>query len=189
MRPFQGAFRKLPVLAVLAALSLGGCEPSRGLEALALLDDLSAGPSADHGGQGVRREAITYRVDGRLHQGDFYHTADIPNAPLVLVPGAAVEGKDSPLLVALAGSLARARFAVLVPDIANVRQLKVSAADALEVGAAIRASIGANRRQRRSRRWRGGGFLCGRAGTARGPETAGPRSHALYRRRRRLLRP
>jgi len=123
---------------LLAALSLGACSPTRGLEALALLDDLAAGPFASTDGAEIRREAINYQVDGRRHQGDLYHTVGLPNAPLVLVPGAAVEGKDDPLLVALARSLARVRFAVLVPDIANVRQLKVGAADALEVAAAIR---------------------------------------------------
>ncbi len=141
MRPLKGTLPRLSTLAVLAALSLGGCSPSRGLEAWALLDDLAAGPFAREAGPGepeVRREAIAYEVDGRRHQGDFYRAVDPPGAPLVLVPGAAVGGKDDPYLVATARSLARARFAVLVPDIANLRQLKVAAADASEVGAAIR---------------------------------------------------
>ena len=40
-------------------------------------------------------------------------------------------------LVAFAKSLARAQFLVLVPDIANTRALKVSAADSAFIGDAI----------------------------------------------------
>lgn len=121
-------------LALLVALLLSGCSPTRGLEAWALLDDLATSSGAPE----VRREAIAYDVDGSRHQGDLYHTVGRPGAPLVLLPGAAAGGKDDPRLIATARSLARVRFAVLVPDIANVRRLKVAAADALEVAAAIR---------------------------------------------------
>ena len=49
---------------------------------------------------------------------------------MVLVPGVARQGKDDPRLVAFANTLARARFEVLVPDLAGLRDLKVGAGDA-----------------------------------------------------------
>ena len=68
--------------------------------------------------------------------GDLYwpHGAE---AALVLVPGVVPEGKDDPRLVELAQTLVRARFAVLVPDIANLRAQKVSPEDARAIAAAI----------------------------------------------------
>ena len=53
------------------------------------------------------------------------------------MPGAAQAGKDDPRLQALATSLARARFLVLVPDLDGPRQLKISAADADGIADAI----------------------------------------------------
>ncbi len=55
----------------------------------------------------------------------------------MLVPGVVPEGKDDPRLVALAQTLARARFAVLVPDIASLRAQKVGPEDARAIAAAI----------------------------------------------------
>src|SRR3970282_281862 len=46
---------------------------------------------------------------------------------------AAPAAKDDPRLVAFATTLARARFLVLVPDVAGLRQLRVRAADAREI--------------------------------------------------------
>jgi pimeloyl-ACP methyl ester carboxylesterase len=57
---------------------------------------------------------------------------------MVLVPGVTPQGLDDPRLVAFAGSLARAGFLVLVPDIANLRALKVRASDAVPIADAVR---------------------------------------------------
>ena len=48
---------------------------------------------------------------------------------MVLVPGVSPAGKDDPRLVAFAATLARARFRVLVPNLANLRELKVRPED------------------------------------------------------------
>jgi len=54
-----------------------------------------------------------------------------------LVPGVVKNAKDDPRLVAFATTLARARFAVVVPELAGFRALQVHASDAAEIGAAF----------------------------------------------------
>jgi pimeloyl-ACP methyl ester carboxylesterase len=87
------------------------------------------------------RIAVAYRIDDRRRRGDLYF-GDAPRAGIVLVPGVARGGKDDPRLVAFANTLARARFAVLVPDIATLREVKVSPDDAREVADAVRHLAG-----------------------------------------------
>jgi pimeloyl-ACP methyl ester carboxylesterase len=58
---------------------------------------------------------------------------------MVLLPGAARTGKDDPRLVALATSLARSGWLVLVPEIAGLRSLQVTADDAVAIAAAVRS--------------------------------------------------
>jgi hypothetical protein len=70
--------------------------------------------------------------------GDLYWPGDRAEAALVLVPGAVEEGKDDPRLVAFANTFARARFAVLVPEIPGLRSQRLSPEDARPVGTAIR---------------------------------------------------
>jgi pimeloyl-ACP methyl ester carboxylesterase len=57
---------------------------------------------------------------------------------MVLVPGAAVLGRDEPRLKALARTFARAGFAVLIPELPEVRRLALSRADADRVASALR---------------------------------------------------
>jgi hypothetical protein len=71
-------------------------------------------------------------------EGDLYTPASTPRAAMVLVPGAAVMGRDEPRLKALARTLARAGFVVLVPELPEVRRLALSRADADRVAAALR---------------------------------------------------
>ena len=68
---------------------------------------------------------------------DLYEPAEQPRGAVVLVPGLTPYGKDDPRLVSFARSLARDRFLVLVPEIANTRLLKVSAADSAIIADAI----------------------------------------------------
>jgi hypothetical protein len=70
--------------------------------------------------------------------GDLYWPGERALAALVLVPGAVEQGKDDPRLVAFARTFARARFAVLVPEIPNLRTQRLSPEDARPVAAAIR---------------------------------------------------
>ncbi len=129
------AARILCCVAVLAP-ALAACGP-RGMEAMDVLADLGAGwgPSAlkDATPTPVRR-AVGYPGGS----GDLYEPGapEAPRAALVLVPGAAPAGKDDPRLVAFAMTFARAGFAVLVPEIPNLRELKVRPADTDRIAAA-----------------------------------------------------
>jgi acetyl esterase/lipase len=71
-------------------------------------------------------------------EGDVYAPASTARAALVLVPGAAVLGRDEPRLQALARSFARAGFVVLVPELPEVRRLALSRLDADRVASALR---------------------------------------------------
>lgn len=114
-------------LAVLALGSLLSCSP-RAIEAQRLLADIAGHGGAEQTAAQSKRSAIIYQRDGRQRRGDLYLPEEgMARAGLVVVPGAARTGKDDPRLVALANSLTRAQFAVLVPDIPSMRALKVTA--------------------------------------------------------------
>jgi pimeloyl-ACP methyl ester carboxylesterase len=136
--------RLAAALALLAALALAafaaGCSTA-GVEAGLVLGDLAAGQSASTYKRLTprpQRQSVSYAIDGRSHGGDLYLPAEKARAGLVLVPGAAREGKDHPLLVSLAQTLARARYLVLVPDIPSLRALEVSADDRHPIADAVR---------------------------------------------------
>lgn len=127
-------------LTPLLLLFVAACSFDRTIEAYDVLRDIMArdGPSAlKESTPEPSRMAVTYRIDERESSGDLYFVPE-PRAGVVLVPGVARGGKDDPRLVAFARTLARARFAVLVPDIATLRELRVSAADARAVADAVR---------------------------------------------------
>lgn len=71
-------------------------------------------------------------------EGDLYMPGGRLRAALVLVPGAAMLGRNEPRLQAFARTLARAGFVVLVPELPEVRQLRLSRGDADRVAAALR---------------------------------------------------
>mgnify|MGYP001317277737 CR=1 FL=1 len=75
---------------------------------------------------------------------DVYTPVNGPRASLVLVPGAAVMGREEPRLRNLARSLARARFLVIVPELPGPRHLSLSRADA-DVLADVLRGANANR--------------------------------------------
>jgi fermentation-respiration switch protein FrsA (DUF1100 family) len=130
--------RGLVVLALLAlslAFILGN--PVRWGEAALMMWDIAAG------GQPTLWQKVTDRpneyparwADG---EGDVYSPAEHTRAGMVLVPGAAVLGRDEPRLQALARSFARAGFVVLVPELPEVRRLALSRHDADRVASALR---------------------------------------------------
>ncbi|HEX5079080.1 MAG TPA: hypothetical protein VFV80_07995 [Geminicoccaceae bacterium] len=121
-------------LVLLAVLLCAACSPSRGIEAVRILADLSRPGSAGAGD--VAPTPVILPPGSGIAAGDLYWPADAA-AALVLVPGVVPEGKDDPRLINFAQTLVRARFAVLVPDIANLRGQKVSPEDARAVAAAI----------------------------------------------------
>lgn len=117
------------------ALLLAGCAVGRGLQTVELLSNL-AGQEMP---AGVDRKARPFTVAGRTHEADLYAPAAWwPRAALVLVPGASPAGRDDPRLVAFAGTLAKAGFRVLVPEIPALRRMTLSAADSEIVADALR---------------------------------------------------
>jgi pimeloyl-ACP methyl ester carboxylesterase len=142
MARFRGWAYWLTTLTVLGLVlaGAGGCAPWRAIEAAELLGDIAAGPHPSDLKRITpqpRMVPVAYEVAGRRYQGDLYRPGEGAKAALVLVPGIARAGKDDPRLVALANTLARARFTVLVPDIENLRALRVSPADAVAIADAI----------------------------------------------------
>ena len=121
-----------------AALAVG--PGRRAIESALLLRELGASAaSAQVAPQDVSalRRTVAFTVDGRTYDADFYRTAAAPRAALLLVPGLAPDGKDDRRLVDLAVILARARFAVLVPDIASLRAQRVSAENIRQIADAL----------------------------------------------------
>jgi len=120
---------------------LAGCAPLRYGDALLVLGDLAAGEGPSRLKQVTpepSRTPVTYTVAGRPRTGDLYLPRDDkPQAGIVLVPGAVPKGKDDARLVVFARTLARARFAVLAPEIRGHRDLRIRATDAREVADAF----------------------------------------------------
>ena len=126
-------------------LALAACSPSRALEAKRLLEDIAAGdgPSTLKAETATpSRKVVRFGREGRQHLGDLYRPAEPALAAVVLVPGVTPHGKDDARLVALATSLARVRFAVLVPEIPNLRALQVRPGDAIPIVDALQALTG-----------------------------------------------
>ena len=128
------------VVLVGAWLCLAGCASPQSQEAADLLADIAAGDGPSRLKETTPepvRTTIRYRRAAGDATADLYRNAERPRGALVVVPGLTPHGKDDPRLAAFARSAARARFLVLVPDIANTRVLKVSAADRAAVADAI----------------------------------------------------
>ena len=129
--------RILSILILLVGAGVaGGLYAKRPVEAWLFLSDVAAG-----GGPSLYRSwsdapvrmPVAYRIGERARTGDLYQPAAEARAALLLVPGVAPRGKDDPRLIALAETLARARFRVLVPEMAGFRALSVAPEDAREI--------------------------------------------------------
>lgn len=84
------------------------------------------------------RTPVAYTIGGRPGSGDLYLPGEgSPQAGIVLVPGAVPEGKDHERLVAFATTFARARFAVLAPELSGYRELKLRPAQVRELADAF----------------------------------------------------
>ena len=107
------------LLALLLLLPLSACGQLWGgacilpsSEALLILQDLAAGEKPSRLKAltpAPTRRTIAYEVNGRNYWGDLYLPGVAPRAGLVVIPGAAREGKDDPRLVAFAMTLSRSR--------------------------------------------------------------------------------
>lgn len=128
----QVSLTVVALLTVGLMLAAGSCRPWRSYEAAMVLTDIAVGDGPSRLKRTThkpQRITVRYPTDSHQGQGDLYRPAAEIRAGLLLVPGVAETGKDDPRLVAFATTLARIGFAVLVPDLPNLRQLRVSPAD------------------------------------------------------------
>lgn len=132
------------VLLCLVLWPLAGCGGHFG-EAVDLLADIRAG----HGASDLKdrtpppdRTAISFEAGDDTRDADLWTPGpgQQARAAVVLVPGAAPRGRDDPRLTAFAASLARSGFRVLVPEIPNLREMRVGSGDAGIIADAIRYS-------------------------------------------------
>lgn len=126
----------LALLAGVALLFALG-QPIAWTEAALVLWDVAAGPQPTWW-KDLTRAPSSYPAKWDDGEGDVYLPGGKVRAALVLVPGAAMLGRDEPRLQALARSFARAGFAVLVPELPEVRRLQLSKRDADRVASALR---------------------------------------------------
>lgn len=121
------------MVALVLAFGGAGCVSQQSWEATRVLQDIDVGGGASRLKETTpepRRSLATYIIDGRPSVADIYEPLQPIGAGLVLVPGFTPDGKDDARLVDLATSLARARFLVLVPDLAGSRAVEIRPDDA-----------------------------------------------------------
>lgn len=138
---------------ILAAALAGGCLQLRlgDSEAGLVLEDLVTSDSRLR----ERTEPPEFRAvrvaDGQWKlRADAYVPADAVRAGIVLVPGLAVAGKNDPRLVALARTLARVGFMVLIPDIPGFRAYRMGVEDVEVLVAAVQVLSAAPEMQPRA---------------------------------------
>jgi len=121
---------------------LASCTPRLGdTDAALALEDIVAGSGQSRlKAQTPRpsRDMLRYDIDGRRYTADIYLSSTGAKAGIVLVPGVVPDGKDDERLVALAYTLARMNFAVLVPDLEGLRHYRVRRKNVREVADALR---------------------------------------------------
>lgn len=79
------------------------------------------------------RESINFMTGGEKRAADLYHPSQGARAGIVLVPGVAARGRRDARVIAIANTLARLDFTVLVPDMPGLRSYKMRSSDAREV--------------------------------------------------------
>jgi len=131
-----------PTALLLAIAATTGCTQRLGQSDAALaLEDISAGYESSRLKRRTpapERRPVEYEIAERRYHGDTYVSPEGTLAGIMLVPGVVAKGKDDPRLVALAQTLARMRFAVFVPDMKGLRQLRVRVSDVREVADGFR---------------------------------------------------
>ncbi len=141
-------------IAVIVALATAylALVPTRLVETILIMIDVAAGQSVTPLKQRTaapRHERVTYDIGDKTHRAMLVHpSGTAPLAAVVLVPGAVPDGPDDPRLQAFAGTLARARFLVLIPDSPSMRQLLLSPDDADTVADAVRYLVARRERDR-----------------------------------------
>lgn len=142
-KQYQAYLRAVGI--VLSLLLLGACVPDIGDSDAALaLEDIHSGDNDSRLKQRTLvpdKKTIDYTIEGRQHIADLYVSPEGALAGIVLIPGVVADGKDDHRLVALANTLARLRFAVLIPEVAGLRQFHTRTRDVRVMADAFRYLI------------------------------------------------
>ncbi len=121
-------------------LMLSACSPGRAWESLLVLADIAAEDEASllkkRTPEPLRQE-VPFVSGEKNYFADIYFPGEGVKAGILLVPGAAPKGKNDPRVVSFARTLARAHFAVLVPDIPSLREQRVHSGNIREVAEAF----------------------------------------------------
>lgn len=105
-------------------------------EAGLALEGLASGPGSSRlAAQTPRpaRQAISFMTRGEKRTADLYQPPQGTRAAIVLVPGVAARGRRDARVVAIANTLARLDFTVLVPDMPGARHFRMRSSDVSEV--------------------------------------------------------
>ena len=126
----------------LLPLLLSGCASlNRHHQALLVLGDLSAGSETSRlkrRTEPPRREGLHYEHQGRAYQADLYHPPTLNRGSLILVHGFTEQGRRDARLVALARTLGRVGFRVMVPELDGLRDYSISTREVTAIVDAIR---------------------------------------------------
>ena len=119
-------------------MALAGCSsPDFGdSEAGLALADLASGLTTSRLAALTPRpvhEETSFMTGGEEHAADLYRPLQGARAGIVLVPGVAARGRRDARVVAMANTLARLDFTVLVPDMPGARRFRMRASDVREV--------------------------------------------------------
>ena len=126
-------FARLALCAVLSGCTAPDFGDS---EAGLALEDLSSGLAPSRLAAQVpqpARESISFMTGGEEREADLYRPLQGARSGIVLVPGVAAGGRRDARVVAVANTLARLGFAVLVPDMPGVRRYRMRSSDVREV--------------------------------------------------------
>ena len=119
---------------LLALVACSACSPGRLIESARLGLDAASGA---HGATEASDGGGLWMLAGQ--PGDLYLSGEAPLAALLMVPGVTPEGRDDPRLIAFAGSLARHRFLVFVPELPGLREQRVGRDDPAAITRAVDA--------------------------------------------------
>ncbi|MGM0694384.1 MAG: alpha/beta hydrolase family protein [Pseudomonadota bacterium] len=130
----------LMALGLLPTLLTGCAGLNRHHQALLVLGDLSAGSEESRLKrltEPPRREGREYGRQGRSYQADIYHPPESHRGSLILVHGFTEQGRRDPRLVALAMTLGRVGFRVMVPELDGLRDYTISTREVTAIADAI----------------------------------------------------